>query len=92
MIRSFAHKGPEQFFHTGSKAGIQPKHAVILRHQLGVLNEARTPADMSIPGWGLHSLKGHLAGHFAVWGSKNWRLTFRFEGEYAVLIDYQDCH
>ena len=27
MIKSFAHKGLEKFFLTGSKAGIQPSHA-----------------------------------------------------------------
>jgi proteic killer suppression protein len=24
--------------------------------------------------------------------SGNWRLTFRFEGEDVVLVDYQDYH
>jgi toxin HigB-1 len=24
--------------------------------------------------------------------SGNWRVTFRFEGEDAVLVDYQDYH
>ncbi len=27
MIKSFSHKGLEEFFTTGSKKGIQPKHA-----------------------------------------------------------------
>jgi len=27
-----------------------------------------------------------------VWVSENWRLTFEFEGEDAVLVDYQDYH
>ena len=27
MIKSFRHAGIEKFFFTGSKAGIQPKHA-----------------------------------------------------------------
>jgi proteic killer suppression protein len=28
----------------------------------------------------------------AVSVSGNWRLTFKFEGEDAVLVDYQDYH
>jgi len=36
--------------------------------------------------------KGNLAGHWAVWVDKNWRLTFRFDGEDAELVDYQDYH
>ncbi|MFL6574735.1 MAG: type II toxin-antitoxin system RelE/ParE family toxin [Burkholderiales bacterium] len=39
-----------------------------------------------------HALKADLAGHLAVTVNKNWRLTFTFEGEDAVLVDYQDYH
>jgi len=45
---------------------------------------------MDRPGWRLHLLKGGLAGHWAVWVDENWRLTFKFEGTDAVLVDYQD--
>ena len=31
MIQGFRHKGLEQFFLTGSRAGIQPRHAKRLR-------------------------------------------------------------
>jgi proteic killer suppression protein len=92
MIKTFRHKGLEKFFHTGSKAGIQPKHAEILADQLTLLNIVLKPEQMNIPGWDFHPLKGGLAGHYAVWVSKNWRLTFAFEEEDAVLIDYQDYH
>jgi proteic killer suppression protein len=47
---------------------------------------------MNVPTWGWHALKGELAGHHAVWVSKNWRLTFKFEDEDAVVVDYQDYH
>jgi antitoxin HigA-1 len=41
---------------------------------------------------GFHELKGDLAGHFSVKVNGNWRITFRFEGEDAILVDYQDYH
>ena len=47
---------------------------------------------MNLSGWKFHALKGDLAGHFAVTVNKNWRLSFTFEGEDAVLVDYQDYH
>jgi len=47
---------------------------------------------MNLPGWKLHPLSADLTGHWAVWVSGNWRLTFVFEGEDAVLVDYQDYH
>jgi proteic killer suppression protein len=92
MIRSFQHKGVEKFFRTGSKAGIQPAHAAKLQDQLTVLNVAFRPEQMDIPGWKLHSLKGDLEGHWAVKVNGNWRLTFTFDGEDAILVDYQDYH
>ena len=92
MIKGFRHRGMERFFLTGSKAGIQPKHAEKLRLQLFALNAARGPGDMNAPGWRLHPLAGDLKGHWAVMISGNWRLTFAFEGEEAVFVDYQDYH
>ena len=45
---------------------------------------------MNIPGWKLHALKGALTGHWAVWVSGNWRVTFTFEAGDAAIVDYQD--
>jgi proteic killer suppression protein len=92
MIKSFAHKGLERFFKTGSKSGIRPDHAVKLARQLAILNVVSKPEQMNFPGWGLHPLKGDLADHWAVWVNANWRVTFRFVGEDAEIVDYQDYH
>ena len=92
MIRSFRHKGIETFFLTGSKAGIQPSHAAKLFDQLAALNVATRPEHMKFPGWKLHTLSGELAGHWAISVNGNWRLTFTFEGEDAILVDYRDYH
>ncbi len=48
--------------------------------------------DMNREGWGWHPLKGDLSGHLSVTVNGNWRLTFNFEGEDAILVDYQDYH
>lgn len=92
MIKSFAHKGLERFFFTGSKAGIRPDHAGKLSRQLARLNVATVPEDMNLPGWKLHPLAGNLDGHWSVCVNGNWRLTFRFLGEDAEIVDYQDYH
>ncbi|GAA4328121.1 type II toxin-antitoxin system RelE/ParE family toxin [Pigmentiphaga soli] len=93
MIKSFRHKGLQLFFETGSRAKIHAPHADKLRRQLLALNRAARPEDMGVPGWRLHPLKGQdLTGHWAVWINGNWRLAFRFEGEDARLVDYQDYH
>jgi proteic killer suppression protein len=88
----FRHAGLERFFKTGSAAGIQPAHRRRLRLILTALNSAREPRDMSLPGLGLHSLKGDLAGFWSVAVSGNWRVTFRFDGNDATDVDYIDYH
>jgi proteic killer suppression protein len=82
MIKTFRHKGLKAFFEKGSMAGM-----------LRRLNETTHAQGMNLPGWGLHPLKGReLKGHFSVWVSGNWRMTFTFEGTDAVLVDYLDHH
>jgi len=92
MLRPFRHKELELFFRTGSKAGIEACHAKRLRLQLGLLDAAMQPADMSLPGWRLHRLRGDLDGHWAVSVDWNWRLTFTFAGIDAAAVDGRDYH
>jgi len=47
---------------------------------------------MDLPGWRLHPLKGADKGHWSVWVNGNWRLTFVFDGEDVILVDYRDYH
>lgn len=92
MIKSFKHKGLELFFVTGKKSGILPSHSERLGRQLFRLNESRRWEEMNIPGWKLHVLSGKFANHYSITVSGNWRVTFKFEGEDAILVDYQDYH
>ena len=92
MIKTFKHKGLKQFFDTGSKAGIRADHASKLSRQLLRLDVAKNARDMNLPGWKFHPLEGELQGHYAVTVNGNWRLTFMFEGEDTILVDYQDYH
>jgi toxin HigB-1 len=92
MIKSFAHKGLDAFFHTGSRKGIQPVHASKLRIQLAVLNQAQIVSDVDVPGWRLHALKGDLNGFYAITVNANWRIIFRFIGTDVELVDYLDYH
>jgi proteic killer suppression protein len=91
-VTTFRHKGLERFFTTGSKAGIQAKHADRLRLILGRLNVAKAPADMRLPGLDLHELQGQRKGTWTVTVSGNWRLTFLFDGHDVIRIDYEDYH
>lgn len=93
MIKSFKHKGLSDFYHTGTTAGIQAKHANRLRLQLFALNNATSPQDMmSAANWKLHQLKGDKAEFWAITVSANWRIIFKFENGHAYVVNYLDYH
>ena len=92
MIKSFKHKGLQTFFKTGSKKGIIPEHALKLARILDRLDASINPNDMNLPGYYLHQLSGKDKGTWSVKVSGNWRITFLFEGEDAILVDYKDYH
>ena len=92
MIQSFKHKGLELFFKTGSKSGIQAKHLKRLQLILGRLNVATSSDDMNLPGLFLHPLTGNRAKMWSVQVSGNWRVTLRFNGTHAEVVDYEDYH
>ena len=85
-------QGHGEVFSHRSKAGILPRHAAKLSEQLTVLNIATRPEQMNVPGWQWHPLTADLAGHWADSVNGSWRLTFAFEGEDAILVDYQDYY
>lgn len=92
MIISFIHKGLERFYRSGSKAGIQARHAKKLRRILIRLDVATCRDDMDLPGFRLHELKGNRKGTWSVTVQANWRVTFQFLGIDIELVNYEDYH
>lgn len=92
MIISFQHKGLRLFYETESTKGIRADHAKRLKRMLGFMDRAAVPADLDIPGWRLHPLKGELAGYWSLTVSGNWRMIFCFDGSDIKLVDYLDYH
>ena len=78
MIKSFRHKGLKRLFETGERRGVAPDLADRLRRQLDVLNRARTSADMNLPGYRLHRLKGNRAGQWSIHVNNQFRICFRW--------------
>ena len=92
MIKSFSHKGLEDFFYDGTKKGIQAKHAKKLADILDRLDAACLLEDMNYPGAQLHPLFGKWADFWAVKVSGNWRVIFQFENSDAFKVNYLDYH
>ena len=92
MIERFKHKGLKQLFQYGETQGISLELLEKLENILIVLNRARRPEDMNLPGFRLHRLKGNLKGCWSVTVRVNWRIVFRFEAGNACDVDLIDYH
>jgi proteic killer suppression protein len=87
MIKSFIHKGLEDFFNDGTRKGIQAKHASKLEAILDRFDAANEIKDMNYSGSCLHLLLSKKKGRWAIKVSGNWRLTFEFKDGDTVNVD-----
>jgi toxin HigB-1 len=92
MIRSIRHKGLRRLHEDDDSRGVIREHTEKLRDILARLDAAGRIADMDLPGFRLHPLKGELKGFWAVTVRANWRVIFRFAEGDALDIDYVDYH
>lgn len=92
MIQRFRHKGLRRLFQHGDVRSISPDLIEKIENILFVLNRARRPEDMNLPGFRLHRLKGDLAGFWSVSVRANWRVIFRFEEGDVYDVDLIDYH
>jgi proteic killer suppression protein len=92
VIRSIRHKGLKRLYEDDDPRGVIAEHAPKLRDILARLDAAISAADMDLPGFRLHQLKGEFKGFWAVTVRANWRVIF-FLAENDVLdVDYLDYH
>jgi len=92
MIRSIRHKGLKRLYEEDDPRGLTREHVEKLRDILARLDAAAAIADMDLPGFRLHPLKGESKGFWAVTVRANWRVIFRFVEGDALDVDYIDYH
>lgn len=87
MIRSFVHRGLRRAHERGDFSRLNPAHAQRIATILSDLHSARAAADLALPRYRLHPLKGDHAGAWSVRVSRTWRIE---DGDvYDVdLVDY----
>jgi toxin HigB-1 len=62
MIKTFAHKGLSCLHAADDHRGVRADHAGKLRRILTPLDASSSLADLDLPGYRLHVLRGNLAG------------------------------
>jgi proteic killer suppression protein len=92
VIRSFKSKALRLFAETGDARKLSVPNAKRVQRILNELEVARSPEDMSLPGYRFHELRGGRRGTYAVDASGNYRVTFQWDGKDAVDVDLEDYH
>ena len=92
MIRSIRHKGLKRLYEDDDHRGVVSEHAEKLRDILVRLDASAAVADLDLPGFRLHPLKGEFKGFWAVTVRANWRVIFRYAEGDALDVDYLDYH
>ena len=92
MIRSIRHKGLKRLYDDDDPRGVKAEHVEKVRDILVRLDAAVVIADMDMPGFNLHPLKGDRKAFWAVTVRANWRVIFRFDDGDAQDVDYVDYH
>ena len=88
----FRHKGLRRLFENNETKGVRADQLQKVENILAVLNRARKPEDMNLPGFSLHRLKGDLKDFWSVTVRANWRVIFRFREGDAYDVDLIDYH
>ncbi len=92
MIVSSRYSGLKLLYAKDDRRRISPDYADRAARILARLDEASESANMDLPGFRLHLLKGDLAGFWSVSVLGNWRIIFRFDGTHACDVDLIDYH
>jgi toxin HigB-1 len=76
-----------------STKGVPPDAVAKLRAMLTFLQDMRDPETLrAFPLWKVHQLTGARKGTWSLHVTRNWRLTFRFENDEVVDVDFEDYH
>jgi proteic killer suppression protein len=92
MIRTFRDSALKRYWNTGKSKGIPAQDLPKMGRILTSLNAATSPADMNLPLYRFHQLKGNRKGTYSVTVRANWRVTFEWENGAAVRVDLEDYH
>lgn len=93
-IDSIRHKALRRFVESGKPKGLDANVADRLRRMIAYLSAIETVGELRVPpNWGAHELTGDRAGTWSLTVTKNWRMTFRVNGDGAIAdLDLEDYH
>jgi proteic killer suppression protein len=92
MLISFRSRALQRYWERNDVSRLPPDRIKRIAMILDRLDASVKPGDMNLPGLDFHILSGPNRGRYAVKVSGNWRITFGWEEEDAVQVDFEDYH
>jgi proteic killer suppression protein len=92
MILSFRSKSLKRFWERDDASKLPHDRIQRIAMILDRLAASVQADDMNLPGFQFHRLARTSKGRFAVSVSANWRITFGWDGENAIDVDFEDYH
>jgi proteic killer suppression protein len=92
MIVSFRSRALQRLWERNDVSKLPADRIKRITMILDRLDASVKPMDMNLPGLGFHQLSGTNKGRYAVSVSANWRITFGWDQENAVQVDFEDYH
>jgi toxin HigB-1 len=92
VINSFKNKALADIWSKGTTAKIDKRLHERILLRLDRLDACLKAEDMNLPGFDFHALHGFRPTRYTVHVNGPWCLTFEFENEDAVRIDFEQYH
>ena len=92
LIQSFRSRALRRYWLRGDPSKLPADRLRRIDTILDAMEGAVRPEQLDLPGFGFHRLVGDQKGRFAVSVSGNWRITFDWNGEDAIDVDFEDYH
>ena len=92
MILSFRSRSLKRYWERNDASKLPADRIARIAMILDRLNGSTAPDDLNLPGLGFHRLSGTSKGRYAVSVSANWRITFGWQDQDAIDVDFEDYH
>jgi proteic killer suppression protein len=92
VIKTFRSKALAELWAKGRTVKIDAKMRKRVLIRLDRLNAATAPAQMNLPGFDFHALKGFVPTRYSVHVNGPWCITFEFDSGEALRVDFEQYH
>lgn len=92
-VRRIAHRGLRRLYEENTSKGLGADTVDKLRKMLAFLDAMQDPEELrALPTWKAHLLTGDRRGTWSLTVTRNWRMTFRIDGEEIIDLNLEDYH